>query len=253
MSIAAFVNRSTKLTDGQAAFIVAALQVQQFDLFDTWDRDLSDIGGPVDIMTPILCADETHLPEGCYPMVFVDNADVAGALGYHSVDDGGKYYARIFTDLLLARGPWNDSVSECASHEYVEICLNPTCLVGVVGPKRPEGSRYQREGSDPVESDHYLTAVTREEQTFDMSLSNFVLPEYFRASTPAGARVDFLGTCPGPFQLAPGGYMLVSPNGLTIPTPIYAATPPAPERIFYKTLGRRFAGGLRLLSAGVAS
>jgi len=243
MSIAAFVNRSSKLTDSQAALIVEALQIQQFDLFDTWRGDLSDIGGPADIMTPLLCADENRLPEGCYPVVFVDNPDVAGALGYHSVDNGGKYYARIFTDLLLARGPWNETVSACASHEYVEMCLNAPCLIGVIGPKRVEGSRYQREGSDPVESDSYWVNADRDGFPHAVAVSNFVLPDYFRASTPNGARVDFMGTCPGPFQLAPGGYMLVSPDGLSIPTPIYASKPPAPERVFYKTLGRRFYGG----------
>lgn len=245
MAIAAFVNAAKNLRPSQAAFIVAALQQQQFELAEAWEHAGADVGGPADIMTPLLCKDEKSLPEGCYPIVFVDDPDMAGALGYHSVDNGGKYFARVFVEKLLEWGPWNEQVSGCASHEYLELCLNKTCLIGVQGPKRPEGSRYQREASDPVQRDIYYKTITRAKRTEEIGVSNFVLPSYFRESTPKGEPVDYLGTCPGPFQLAPGGYLLVG-DGVSKPSPIYASTPPAPDVMKYKQFGYRINGGAKV-------
>ena len=107
------------------------------------------------------------------------------------------------------------------------------------GSARPEGSRYQKEACDPVESDRYEKHV----DGIDVSVSNFVLPAYFDPNAQPGARVDYLGTCPGPFQLAPGGYLLISKDGLEMPTPIFASVPPSPERIARKGFGHRFYGG----------
>jgi len=232
--ITAWMNRATNLTMAQAATIVRALQMQQTEFAQCWPD--------LDPCSPLLFTDEddTKLPEGCYPCVFVDNPDIAGVLGYHSVTAGGRYFARIFVDLLLKEGTWNQSVSSCASHENLELQGNPTCLKGVIGPVRPEGSRYQYELCDPVEEDYYTKRV----DGVDVSVSNFVLREYFDPNKPNGSRVDYLGTCPGPFQLAPKGYMLVSKDGLELPTPIYGERPPSPERIERKKLGHRFFGGL---------
>ena len=244
MSIAAFVNRSKRLSAAQAGFIVAALQDQRNDLATAWGdpQATADVGGPAEIMTPMLFRDENRLPEGCYPMVFVDTPDLAGALGYHSVDEGGKYYARIFVELLLARGTWNTQVSGCASHEYLETCLNATGMIGIVGPRRAEGSRYQREASDPVQGDLYVKRTQFSGRFENVGVSNFVLPDYFRASVKDGDRVDFMGTCPGPFKLAPGGYCLVG-DGVSIPSPVYASKAPPVDVLAYKEHGYRWKGG----------
>lgn len=231
--ITAWQNRAKNLTMAQAATIVRALQMQQAEFAEAFLE--------LEPCAPMLVTsqDDSALPEGCYPCVFVDNADVAGALGYHSVTAGGRYFARVFVDLLLKEGPWNESVSSCASHEELELQYNPTCLSGTIGPVRPEGSRYQKEACDPVESDWYVKSV----DGVNVRVSNFVLPSYFDPTTPTGARVDYLGTCPGPFQLARGGYMLVSKDGLEMPTPIFASVPPSAARLARKGLGHRFFGG----------
>lgn len=235
--ITCWLNRAKNLPMWQADLIVRALQAQQAEFTKAWPG--------LEINTPLLhtYASDDSLPEGCYPCVFVDNPDMAGVLGYHSVTAGGKYFARVFVDLLLSEGPWNRNLSGCASHENLEIQVNPTCMKGTIGPMRPEGNRYQDESCDPVESDLYVKRVSSAAGTFDMSVSNFVFPNYFDPATPAGTRVDYLGTCPGPFQFAPGGYMLVSKDGLEIPTPIYGAVPPSSAAIARKMLGHRFYGG----------
>ncbi len=238
--ITAWMNRATNLTMAQASTIVRALQEQQEEFSAAWPE--------LPPFNPILWTDQedTLLPEGVFPCVFVDNPDVAGALGYHSVTAGGRYFARIFVDLLLSEGKWNESVSSCASHEQLELAGNPTCLEGVIGPVLPEGSRYQKEMADAVESDWYNKTISDPSGTTIVRVSNFVLPSYFDASTPRGTKVDFMGTCPGPFQLAPGGYLLVSRDGLEMPTPIYGDIPPSEQRIARKQFGHRFFGGRRI-------
>lgn len=237
MSILAFINAATNLSDYHADMIVAALRVQAKHFAAAWPG--------VPIMPPFLFNSESEfrdgsdLSEGVYPCVFVDNADKAGALGYHSVDKGGKYFVRIFVDLLLSHGAWNDTLSTCASHEFLETVLNPTCTVRYRGPARAEGSWYQKEASDPVEEDKYPVTVTRQWHTETIMLSNFVLPSYFDESTPHGAKVDYLGTCPGPFQLAPGGYMMVASDPLGKPLSVFGQRPPESWRMDIKELGRR--------------
>ncbi len=246
--IAGFVNAAKNLEMWQASAIVRALQLQIPDFVSCWEDAPASVGGDPGVMVPLLYPDARAMPEGVYRCAFVDTPDVAGALGYHSVDNGGKYYARIFVDLLLQRGAWNEEVSACASHEFLELWRNATCLKGVIGPVRKEGSRYQLESCDPVEADRYPFVIERDGRTSAVQVSNFVGPRYFGADSGAilpGAGVDWLGTCPGPFQLAPGGYLLVSKDGLEEPSPVFGETPPAPHVLEYKQLGRRFHGGRR--------
>lgn len=231
--ITAWQNRATNLTNGQASAIVRALQMQKEEFSQAWPA-LEDC-------TPLLFPPNAKLPEGVYPCVFVDTPDVAASLGYHSVDQGGKYFARIFVDLLLTEGAWNESVSKCASHEELELALNPTCLDGVPGPLRPEGSRYQKEACDPVEVDGYQKHVEQVTGSASVTVSNFVLPSYFDLATPSGARVDYLGTCPGPFQLAPNGYMLISKDGLEAPTSVFGERGPSASVLARKAYGRALA------------
>lgn len=236
MSVLAFINAASNLSDYQADMIVAALRVQARQIAPLWPR--------AQFMTPLLFKSEselhdgTDLPEGFFPAIFVDDPDVAGALGYHSVDKGGKYFIRIFVDLLLQNGAWNDAVSSCASHEFVEIGVDPACALRELGPARPGGRWYPEEVADPVESDKYPVTVSRLGHTEMVQLSNFVLPNYFDPATPPGTKVDYLGTCPGPFQLAPGGYCMVAQDALAKPTPVWGETIPDWKKE-YKKLGRR--------------
>lgn len=234
--ITAWMNRAKNLTMAQAATIVRALQMQQDEFSEAWPE--------LPPCSPILWENDLddHLPEGVYPCVFVDNPDVAGALGYHSVTAGGRYFARIFVDLLLKYGPWNESISLCAGHEQLELRGNPTCLEGAIGPSLPEGSRYQKETVDPVESDWYIKQVQTSSGLVDVRVPNFVFPNYFDLRTPQGSKVDYMGTCPGPFMLAPGGYMLVSKDGLETPTPIFGEVLPSADRMAMKGLGWRRQG-----------
>lgn len=241
MPILAFVNAAKNLTNEQADFIVAALRLQSHTFHKFWP-DVEPI--PAFLFPNEAAFSVNGIQENVFPAVFVDDPDIAGVQGYHSVDKGGRYYVKIFVDLLLRSGAWNDAVSSCASHEYLETVLNPTCAIRARGPQRPEGDLYQKEASDPVEADKYETTVERYQKTEKVALSNFVLPSYFDLNTPKGERVDFLGTCPGPFQLAPGGYMLVA-NDLQRPTPVWGKQVPlAPEAQQYKAHGRRWRGGV---------
>lgn len=241
MSILAFVNAARNLTNYQADMIVAALRQQAPDFHKAWPG--------VDLMTPLLFPDQAafsvggDIPEGIFPAVFVDDPDIAGVLGYHSVDAGGHYFIRIFVDLLLQRGAWNDAVSQCASHEFLETVLNPTCVLRVVGPPKPSGMYYQKEASDPVEAYSYPLQVSRYGKTEQISVSDFVLPDYFDMGKPAGTKVDFMGVCPGPFQLAIGGYELVG-DAINRPTAVWAESFD-PLRRQYKELGHRKNGGVK--------
>jgi hypothetical protein len=143
----------------------------------------------------------THAPAGAWVIAVLDNPDQAGALGYHSVDDAGRVYGRVFVDPCLQ---YNVPVSTTLSHEVVETYCDP----GVdMWRDSGQGFSVAYEACDPVEGDSY--------QIGDVAVSDFVCPGWYRSGTPTG-RLHWLdnGSITEPFQLASGGYYVRRlPNG----------------------------------------
>lgn len=134
-----------------------------------------------------------------FPVVIFDDADQPGALGYHDVGPDGRPYGRVFAKTTLDNG---GNPSTTLSHEAIELFLDPDCTLWAIGT---DGRLHAVEGCDAVEADEYDKKVG----DVVVKVSNFLLPPYFSANPPAGAKFDFLGKLGSPSPAkTPGGYTI---------------------------------------------
>jgi hypothetical protein len=133
---------------------------------------------------------------GAWAMVFLDDADVAGDLGYHDLTDDGLPLSKVFVKTTLDAG---EKVSVTASHELAEMLIDPAINLWA---ETPAGDFYAYEVADPVE-----------EETFPIDgidLSDFVFPSYFEGfRLPGSVQFDYLNRVTQPFQILPNGYSMV--------------------------------------------
>ena len=85
--------------------------------------------------------------EGAWAMVFLDNADAAGALAYHDLTPDGLPQSKVFVSTTLDN---HELVSASASHELVEMLVDPAINLMTTGPD-PKVI-YAYESGDPVEA-----------------------------------------------------------------------------------------------------
>lgn len=139
--------------------------------------------------------------EGSWAMVFLDRSDFENALAYHDLTPEGLPQAKIFVWDTINSG---DKVSVSASHELVEMLVDPGLNIMTTGPN-PRLS-YAYECADPVE-----------ELSFNVSrvpMSNFVYPTYFENFRRArSVRFDHMDRVSRPFQIMAGGYQSVLHDG----------------------------------------
>jgi hypothetical protein len=139
--------------------------------------------------------------KGAWAMVFLDDADQPGALAYHDLTPDGLPESKVFVKTTLAN---NDLVSVSASHELVEMLVDPAINLMTTGPD-PKVI-YAYESADPVEALSF--AVN------DIPMTDFVYPAYFEAFHKAGStQFDHLKKVAKPFQILSGGYQIIFKNG----------------------------------------
>jgi hypothetical protein len=92
--------------------------------------------------------------------IYFDDADTAGALGYHDLTQNDQPISKIFVKTTLDD---KQSVSVTACHELFEMAIDP---IANLWAQAADGTEYAYEMSDPAEED-----------TFDVdgiAMSNFV-------------------------------------------------------------------------------
>src|SRR5208283_3133801 len=107
---------------------------------------------------------------GNWAMVFLDDVDHAHALAVHDLTPDGLPQAKVFVKTTLKN---NKLVSVSASHELVEMLVNPA--INMVAMRPHSKLVYGYESADPVE-----------ELTFRVNgipMTNFVYPTYFEPFT----------------------------------------------------------------------
>jgi hypothetical protein len=179
-----------------------------------------DLGVPFQKLTKTLqkCFDEHFLPVWGYPVklynttrpkrsdwqfVYLDDADRAGALGYHKLTYHGQPISRIFVKTTREA---NELVSVTACHELFEMVIDP--LANLWAEDR-DGTEYAYEMSDPVEDDTFLVD--------GIEMSNFVYPSWFEPfEHPDGTKFDHLGLLKKPFSMTKGGYTIIKSKGKVI-------------------------------------
>jgi hypothetical protein len=173
--------------------IARAIAVQLRDVARAWGAYVWDV------------VDDAN--EQGFAVVLLDDADAAGALGYHDVNENdGTPYARVFVNPVLEhRGTWlrgANSVAVTASHEACELVGDPAANHWV---ETPRGVLVAQELCDPVENCAYTVRLRDGRQA---SVSDFVYPEWFNGFAPASAQFDHLRAVRKPYEIAPKGYVI---------------------------------------------
>src|SRR5690242_5309100 len=186
-TIACFNKASTPLGVDLDALIAA---MQAFV-----DRYVAPVWG-----TPARLVKSTGYVTGAWAMVFLDNADQPGARAYHDLTPDGMPQAKVFVKTTLDN---HDQVSVSASHELVEMLVDPAINMMTTGPD-PKVI-YAYESADPVEQLSF--------KVNGIPMTDFVYPAYFEAFHKASSvKFDQLNKVNRPFQILSGGYQIIFKN-----------------------------------------
>lgn len=126
---------------------------------------------------------------GSWGLIFLDTADVEGALAYHT--DEGLPLSKVFVKTVQQAG---ESLSVSATHELAEMLVDPGCNQFAMNAA---GVLYTFEVADAVEETHFNV------DGFDMS--DFCYPAWF-GQPGAPGKFDHCDAVSFPFTLAKGGY-----------------------------------------------
>ena len=147
--------------------------------------------------TPATLEPTDTFKPGCWAMVFLEDADQPGALAYHDLTPDGWPLAKVFVRTTLNNG---DLVSVSASHELVEMLVDPAINMMTTGPD--PRVIYAYESADPVEALSFPVD--------DIPMSDFVFPAYFETfRAPGSTKFDYLGRVNKPFEILQGGYQII--------------------------------------------
>lgn len=187
-TIACF-NQSTEDLGVDFDKLIAAMQVYV-------DRYVFPVWG-----TPARLKKTRGFIKGAWGFVFLDDSDEPNALAYHDLTPEGLPMSKVFVRSTLEN---HDLVSVSASHELVEMLVDPALNLMATGPDPRAGYAY--ESADPVEETSF--------KVNGIAMSNFVYPSYFEEFHKRGSvRFDHMGKLTRPFQLLRGGYQSVFKNG----------------------------------------
>lgn len=151
--------------------------------------------------TPAKLVKATGLQRGAWAMIFLDDADQKGAMAYHDLTPEHLPVAKVFVKAILAE---KMLVSVSASHELVEMLVDPAMNIYTKGPE--PNQTYAYESSDPVEESSFLLDK--------IEMSDFVYPSYFEAfRAPKSVQFDHMNLLTKPFQILAGGYQIVLKDG----------------------------------------
>ena len=114
------INASTVISDGDVPAVVDALQQQVTNDF-----------GPVWGVNAVLSIvpHGSQPPAGSWWLTILDDADQAGALGYHDLTSEGLPLSKVFAATDLKYG---NSWSVTASHELLEMLVDPNINLTVL-------------------------------------------------------------------------------------------------------------------------
>ena len=189
-TIACFIDKTTETPLGVSLdALIAAMQAYVTNF-------IAPVWG-----TPAKLVKSTGFIKGNWAIVFLENADVANALAYHDLTPDGFPISKVFVKTTIANG---DLVSVSASHELVEMLVDPAINMMTTGPD-PK-TIYAYEMADPVEALSF--------NVNGIPMSDFVYPAYFEVfRKPGSVKFDQLNKVTRPFQILSGGYQIIFKNG----------------------------------------
>ena len=187
-TIACF-NKATVALGVDFNALIAAMQVYV-------DKYVAPVWG-----TPAKLVASTGFIKAAWAIVFLDDADQPGALAYHDLTPDGLPESKVFVKTTLKN---KDLVSVSASHELVEMLVDPAINLMTTGPDPKVVYAY--ESADPVEALSFPVN--------GIPMSNFVYPAYFEDFHKRGAvQFDQMKKVSSPFQILKGGYQIIFKGG----------------------------------------
>lgn len=195
----AIINASKTCSDDEVRHYVAALQAFMPEFRRHWGLPEVDLG---------FMPHGQRIPDGMWVQVVADDADQAGALGYHEVTRHGHPIGFTFAKTGRAAG---SAVSGTLSHELWEMLGDPYIDRVVVAP---DGRRWDVENADAVEADEFAIHFPMPSGP-EVLISDFVFPSYFVFGAVEGVAYDYRGLLTKPIpEMLPGGYLAYQePNG----------------------------------------
>ena len=186
----AIINESSVLTDDEVKRYVAAYQVQVDEHFGpVWGMAAELQFTPRSAITTV--ANEWQL-------VFLDDTDQAGALGYHDETAAGKPLGKVFAGTDKKYGT---SASVTGSHELLEMLGDPTISTAITeyDANGNVSALLAYEACDATEDDSYGYQID------GVLVSDFVYPSWFGGIE--AQHFDFLNHCSRALEVLSNGYI----------------------------------------------
>jgi hypothetical protein len=184
----AIKNLSTVVTDAEVVRAIPAFQKQvSQDFCGAWGIDAT-----LKFLSP-----KAKLPSGGWLLGIFDDADQAGALGYHDLTRAGLPLGKVFAKTTIADGGlWTVTFS----HELLEMLADPN--INLCAFDEDNHRLYAYEVCDAVEADALGYKID------GTVVSDFVLPGWFEPlHVTKGERFAFKSKLKAPFELLAGGYI----------------------------------------------
>jgi hypothetical protein len=186
----ALISKTPKISFSELSKVATALTMQvQRDVAPIWN------------VSATVEAVEQNVPPGYWP-IFVLPKLPPGEGGFHQTEHHQPY----------AEVEHGDAWSLSASHELIEMIVDPSASRLVAGPElkisggaivENPGKRveYLVEACDPCEDQKFSYLIE------DVIVSDFFTPEYHAPVKSPGARYSFTSAITRPRQVLPGGYI----------------------------------------------
>jgi hypothetical protein len=191
ISNVAVINESTVVTDAQVYALTYSLQLlTQNDFYPAWG-----------IKSHIYNLDKSKpLPKGHWALVILDNANQAGALGYHDLTNDGYPLGKVFAKTTMDAG---ENWTVTASHELLEMLADPYINLTTFNQTGNNSGRIlPYEICDAVQGSNCTFRIE------GLEMSNFVYPTWFEGFRPAkSCKFDFMGVLSEPFEIYHEGYI----------------------------------------------
>lgn len=185
-------NISTAVSNDELLDALPAFRRQTYHVREWWRTSLEDlIFGPAPV-------------DEAWQIIVSDDADQAGALGYHDFTPGGRPISYVFAKTAKDAGySWTVTFS----HELVEMIADPWISATM---QTDYSQFYALELGDPVEADK-LGYTIKVKGHNPVLVSDFVTPNWFVPGSPG--TYDHLGHCTKPLEVLDGGYAYVWDDG----------------------------------------
>ena len=192
-------NQSTAISDSDVKDIIAALQIQV-------TRDFLKFWPIADVTLNFIDKAAPEVP-GIWELVFLDDSDQAGTLGYHDLTSSGDPLGKAFVKDDLKYG---SKVSVTASHELLEMLVDPS--INLCAQDDATGKFYALEVCDACEGDEFGYEILLADGK-KITVSDFVTPRWFESTYDSTAQYDFQKVCTKELQLLEDGYISVNDGG----------------------------------------